>query len=75
MQKPALISDGPGAPPPMKKGMPTNVPLASQEGKKGVVQYALYVSPRRKGAWEGGCRQESMPSIEENAHPSNPRLT
>ncbi|KAL0263346.1 hypothetical protein SLS55_002326 [Diplodia seriata] len=41
MQKPAIIADGPGAPPPMKKGMPTNVPLASQEGKKGVVQYAL----------------------------------
>lgn len=45
MQKPGLVADGPGAPPPMKKAR-REVPLPSQEGKKGVVQYALYVWPR-----------------------------
>ena len=39
---PSNVKGNPGAPPPMKKvteGM--EVPLASQEGNKGVVQYAL----------------------------------
>ncbi|KAF2142385.1 uncharacterized protein K452DRAFT_270006 [Aplosporella prunicola CBS 121167] len=40
MQRPGLIADGPGAPLPMKKER-REVPLPSQEGKKGVVQYAL----------------------------------
>ncbi|KAF2085909.1 NADH-quinone oxidoreductase [Saccharata proteae CBS 121410] len=40
MQKPGLIHDGPGAPLPMKKER-REVPLPSQEGKKGAVQYAL----------------------------------
>ncbi|KAH7030453.1 hypothetical protein B0J12DRAFT_583408 [Macrophomina phaseolina] len=37
---PGLVPDGPGTPPPMKKAR-REVPLPSQEGKKGVVQYAL----------------------------------
>ncbi|GAB7365218.1 hypothetical protein MBLNU230_g6304t1 [Neophaeotheca triangularis] len=40
MQKPALIKNNPGTPPPMKKAG-TEVPLPSQEGKQGVMQYAL----------------------------------
>ena len=44
MQRPGLIADGPGAPLPMKKER-REVPLPSQEGKKGAVQYALYVYP------------------------------
>ena len=43
MERPALVKGNPGTPPPMKAGMPTNVPLPSQEGKQGVMQYALYV--------------------------------
>ena len=43
MERPGLVKGNPGTPPPMKKGMPTNVPLPSQEGKQGVMQYALYV--------------------------------
>ena len=42
MQNPGLIAGGPGAPPPMKK-VRREVPLPSQEGKKGAMQYALYV--------------------------------
>jgi hypothetical protein len=45
-QKPGLVSGAPGTPPPMKAitGKPhREVPLPSQEGKKGVMQYALYV--------------------------------
>lgn len=42
MQRPGLVKGNPGTPPPMKSGMPTNVPLPSQEGTKGVMQYALY---------------------------------
>ena len=45
MERPGLVKGNPGTPPPMKKGMPTNVPLPSQEGKQGVMQYALYVQP------------------------------
>ncbi|THY66858.1 NADH-quinone oxidoreductase [Aureobasidium pullulans] len=41
MERPGLVKGNPGTPPPMKKGMPTNVPLPSQEGKQGVMQYAL----------------------------------
>ncbi|KAK1059527.1 hypothetical protein LTR74_012564 [Friedmanniomyces endolithicus] len=41
MQRPGLVKGNPGTPPPMKSGMPTNVPLPSQEGTKGVMQYAL----------------------------------
>ncbi|ORY08924.1 NADH-ubiquinone oxidoreductase-like protein [Clohesyomyces aquaticus] len=40
MKSPALVSDGPTAVPPMKQ-LPTDVPLPSQEGKKGAMQYAL----------------------------------
>lgn len=36
------VTGGPGAPPPMKKSS-VEVPLPSQEGSKGVVEYALYV--------------------------------
>jgi hypothetical protein len=43
MQTPGLISDGPPTPPPMKKAR-REVVLPSQEGKKGAVQYALYVA-------------------------------
>lgn len=39
---PALIKNAPGTPPPMKAGR-REVPLPSQEGKQGAVQYALYV--------------------------------
>jgi hypothetical protein len=45
-QTPGLVSGAPGTPPPMKAitGKPhREVPLPSQEGKKGVMQYALYV--------------------------------
>lgn len=45
-QKPGLVSGAPGTPPPMKAitGKPhQEVPLPSQEGKQGVMQYALYV--------------------------------
>ncbi|KAK5110705.1 hypothetical protein LTR62_005582 [Meristemomyces frigidus] len=41
MQRPGLVRGAPGTPPPMKAGMPTSVPLPSQEGTKGVMQYAL----------------------------------
>lgn len=34
------VTGGPGAPPPMKKSS-VEVPLPSQEGSKGVVEYAL----------------------------------
>lgn len=43
MQTPGLVSGGPGTPPPMKQAR-REVPLPSQEGKKGAMQYALYVS-------------------------------
>jgi NADH dehydrogenase (ubiquinone) Fe-S protein 7 len=41
-QTPGLISGGPGAPLPVKRER-REVPLPSQEGKKGFAQYALYV--------------------------------
>ena len=44
-QKPGLVSGGPGAPLPMKTisgKTHTEVPLPSQEGKQGAIQYALY---------------------------------
>ncbi|PSK34530.1 NADH-ubiquinone oxidoreductase 20kDa subunit [Elsinoe australis] len=43
-QKPGLISNAPGTPPPMKTASGKDhreVPLPSQEGKQGVMQYAL----------------------------------
>lgn len=40
MQKPGLVAGNPGTPPPMKQAR-REVPLPSQEGNKGVVQYAL----------------------------------
>jgi hypothetical protein len=43
MKSPAIIPGNPGTPPPMKAGR-REVPLPSQEGKKGAMQYALYVS-------------------------------
>lgn len=43
MKSPALIAGNPGTPPPMKLA-PRNVPLPSQEGKQGAIQYALYVT-------------------------------
>ncbi|EMC97551.1 hypothetical protein BAUCODRAFT_88477 [Baudoinia panamericana UAMH 10762] len=41
MQKPGLIRNNPPPPPPMKSKMPDQVPLPSQEGTKGALQYAL----------------------------------
>jgi NADH dehydrogenase (ubiquinone) Fe-S protein 7 len=42
MTSPATIPGNPGTPPPMKAAR-REVPLPSQEGKKGAMQYALYV--------------------------------
>jgi NADH dehydrogenase (ubiquinone) Fe-S protein 7 len=42
MQKGGIVTGNPGTPPPMKLAR-REVPLPSQEGKKGAVQYALYV--------------------------------
>jgi hypothetical protein len=42
MKTPATIPGNPGTPPPMKSAR-VEVPLPSQEGKKGAMQYALYV--------------------------------
>ena len=45
-QRPGLVKGGPPPPGPMSAvahKMPTQVPLPSQEGTKGVMQYALYV--------------------------------
>ena len=42
MGKAGIVKGNPGAPPPMKMGV-KEVPLPSQEGTKGVMQYALYV--------------------------------
>lgn len=42
MSSPATIKGAPGTPPPMKQAR-REVPLPSQEGKKGAMQYALYV--------------------------------
>lgn len=42
MKSPATIPGNPGTPPPMKSAR-VEVPLPSQEGKKGAMQYALYV--------------------------------
>lgn len=42
MKSPATIPGNPGTPPPMKQAR-REVPLPSQEGKKGAMQYALYV--------------------------------
>jgi len=50
LKSPATIPGNPGTPPPMKQAR-REVPLPSQEGKKGAMQYALYVLPlgrRRK---------------------------
>jgi NADH dehydrogenase (ubiquinone) Fe-S protein 7 len=44
MKSPATIMGNPGTPPPMKQAR-REVPLPSQEGKKGAMQYALYVIP------------------------------
>lgn len=56
MAKPAIIPGNPGTPPPMKAAR-REVPLPSQEGKKGAMQYALYVdspfSPDRKKYMSG----------------------
>ncbi|KAF2035443.1 NADH-ubiquinone oxidoreductase 20 kDa subunit mitochondrial precursor [Setomelanomma holmii] len=40
MKSPAIVPGNPGTPPPMRAGR-TEVPLPSQEGKKGAMQYAL----------------------------------
>lgn len=42
MKTPATIPGNPGTPPPVKSAR-VEVPLPSQEGKKGAMQYALYV--------------------------------
>ena len=42
-QSPGLVAGAPGTPPPMKLAR-REVPLPSQEGKKGAMQYALYVT-------------------------------
>jgi NADH dehydrogenase (ubiquinone) Fe-S protein 7 len=49
MKTPATIPGNPGTPPPMKMAR-REVPLPSQEGKKGAMQYALYV----ESAWKYG---------------------
>jgi NADH dehydrogenase (ubiquinone) Fe-S protein 7 len=55
MKSPATIPGNPGTPPPMKAAR-REVPLPSQEGKKGAMQYALYVlSPWRNWDWEDGA--------------------
>lgn len=46
MKTPATIPGNPGTPPPMKSAR-VEVPLPSQEGKKGAMQYALYVTRHR----------------------------
>jgi hypothetical protein len=54
-QSPGLVRGAPGTPPPMKAitGKPhREVPLPSQEGKQGVMQYALYVWRTRKNVEE-----------------------
>ena len=44
MAKPGIVKGNPGPPPAMSVVKDeTQVPLPSQEGTKGVVQYALYV--------------------------------
>lgn len=46
MEKPAIVTGAPGTPPPMKAITGKDhreVPLPSQEGKQGAMQYALYV--------------------------------
>lgn len=46
VERPAIVKTNPGTPPPMKAitGKPhREVPLPSQEGKQGAMQYALYV--------------------------------
>ena len=44
MGKPGIVKGNPGPPPAMSVVKDdTQVPLPSQEGTKGVVQYALYV--------------------------------
>jgi NADH dehydrogenase (ubiquinone) Fe-S protein 7 len=52
MKSPGIIPGNPGTPPPMKQAR-REVPLPSQEGKKGVMQYALYVVSL-KGPWGWG---------------------
>jgi hypothetical protein len=55
MKTPATIPGNPGTPPPMKSAR-VEVPLPSQEGKKGAMQYALYVIPslkKKQGRQEG----------------------
>ena len=47
MGKPGIVKSNPSPPPPMKSVLGkenVEVPLPSQEGTKGVVQYALYVT-------------------------------
>jgi hypothetical protein len=46
MKTPATIPGNDGAPPPMKMAR-REVPLPSQENKKGAMQYALYAIPNR----------------------------
>ena len=47
MGKPGIVKGNPPPPPPMKASKEMKeVPLPSQEGTKGVVQYALYVETR-----------------------------
>ena len=43
MAKPGIVKGNPGPPPSMSKSENVEVPLPSQEGTKGVMQYALYV--------------------------------
>ena len=48
MGRPGIVKGNPGPPPPMSVVKDeTQVPLPSQEGTKGVVQYALYVVRKR----------------------------
>jgi len=48
VESPGLVKGNPGTPPPMKSVTGKDhreVPLPSQEGKQGAMQYALYVQP------------------------------
>lgn len=59
-----LIQNAPGSPPPMKTitgKQHREVPLPSQEGTKGVMQYALYVGMRRDVGGEALTRYQDDP--------------
>ena len=58
MKTPATIPGNPGTPPPMKSAR-VEVPLPSQEGKKGAMQYALYVTRHRDYGGDMGGNKDT----------------